>query len=75
MNIELSLIRFGNTLKFEREKQNLTYDTIKQSSGLTASTISKIESGKNVTFESIIKYLNSIGYNVAISKQVNPGCE
>lgn len=43
MNIELALIRFGNTLKFEREQQNLTYDTIKQSSGLTASTISKIE--------------------------------
>jgi len=68
MDPEISLIIFGNSLKFIRETQEITYETIKKTSGLTAATISKIESGKNVNLLSIIKYCNSIKYDIVLSK-------
>lgn len=51
-----------------RTSQNLTQEQAAVLSGLSIGTISRLETGGNVTLENIIRYAQSLGYEITLTK-------
>ena len=51
-----------------RTSQNLTQEQAAVLSGLSIGTISRLETGGNVTLENIIRYAQSLGYEITLTR-------
>lgn len=59
---------FKQELINARKAESLTQRDISHMTGLSQQAVSRIEKGASGTIETIIRYLNSIGYSLAIKK-------
>ena len=55
------LLNIGNSLKETREKQNLSKYQVSKQTGIHATTLENIETGKNSTNENLIAYHLAVG--------------
>ena len=53
-----------------RKAESLTQKDISNMTGLSQQAVSRLETGASGTIETIIRYLNSIGYSLTIRKKV-----
>lgn len=53
-----------------RKSLRLTQKDVSRMTGLSQQAVSRMENGKSGTIETIIKYLNSIGYTLTIKKTI-----
>ena len=53
-----------------RKSLCLTQKDVSRMTGLSQQAVSRMENGKSGTIETIIKYLNSIGYTLTIKKTI-----
>ncbi len=51
-----------------RKSEKLTQQDVAQASGLSQQAVSRLETGTGATINSLIKYINSIGYSVVLMK-------
>lgn len=51
-----------------RKENELTQREVSDASGLSQQAVSRLERGKGATIETVIKYLDSMGYQLGISK-------
>lgn len=61
---------FKQELIDARKSQSLTQKDISRMTGLSQQAVSRMEKGASGTIETIIRYLDSIGYALAIKKKV-----
>ena len=61
---------FKQELIDARKLQALTQKDISRMAGLSQQAVSRMEKGASGTIETIIRYLDSIGYSLAIKKKV-----
>ena len=61
---------FKQELIDARKLQALTQKDISHMAGLSQQAVSRMEKGASGTIETIIRYLDSIGYSLAIKKKV-----
>lgn len=61
---------FKQELIDARKSQSLTQKDISRMTGLSQQAVSRMEKGASGTIETIIRYLDSIGYSLAIKKKV-----
>lgn len=59
---------FKQELINARKAESLTQKDISRMTGLSQQAISRMEKGASGTIETIIRYLNSIGYTLSIKK-------
>lgn len=62
---------FKQELINARKAESLTQKDISRMTGLSQQAISRMEKGASGTIETIIRYLNSIGYTLSIKKNVS----
>lgn len=62
---------FKQELINARKAESLTQKDISLMTGLSQQAISRMEKGASGTIETIIRYLNSIGYTLSIKKNVS----
>ncbi len=62
---------FKQELINARKAEPLTQKDISLMTGLSQQAISRMEKGASGTIETIIRYLNSIGYTLSIKKNVS----
>lgn len=55
-------------LQYLRKRANMTQEQLSILSGLSVSTISRVECGGNVSINNLIRYANALGYELAIKK-------
>ena len=60
---------FKQELINARKSQSLTQKDISRLTGLSQQAVSRMEKGAGGTIETIIRYLDSIGYSLAIKKK------
>ncbi len=60
---------FKQELIDARKSQSLTQKDISRLTGLSQQAVSRMEKGAGGTIETIIRYLDSIGYSLAIRKK------
>ena len=60
---------FKQELIEARESKSLTQKDISRMTGLSQQAVSRMERGASGTLETIIRYLDSIGYSLAIKKK------
>ena len=53
--------RIGSRLKAERLKQNITQQSLAEASGISLSSLKKIEKGEIGTFDSLLRVLRTLG--------------
>ena len=61
---------FKQELIDARKSQSLTQKDISRMTGLSQQAVSRMEKGASGTIETIIRYLDSIGYSLVIKKKV-----
>ena len=61
---------FKQELINARKAESLTQKDISRMTGLSQQAVSRMEKGASGTIETIIRYLNSIGYTLSIKKNV-----
>lgn len=61
---------FKQELIDARKSQSLTQKDISRMTGLSQQAVSRIEKSAGGTIETIIRYLNSMGYSLAIKKKI-----
>ena len=61
---------FKQELINARKSQSLTQKDISHITGLSQQAVSRMEKGAGGTIETIIRYLDSIGYSLALKKKV-----
>lgn len=61
---------FKQELINARKSESLTQKDISRMTGLSQQAVSRMEKGASGTIETIIRYLNSIGYSLSIKKNV-----
>ena len=54
-----------------RKALRLTQEDVSRMTGLSQQAVSRMEKGKSGTIETVIRYLNSIGYVLTIKKTAN----
>ena len=59
---------FKQELINARKAKSLTQKDISRMTGLSQQAVSRMETGASCTIETIIRYLNSLGYSLAIKK-------
>lgn len=59
---------FKQELINARKAESLTQRDISRMTGLSQQAVSRMEKGASGTIETIIRYLNSIGYSLSIKK-------
>lgn len=64
----LAEMEFKQQLIDARKKKGLTQNDVSRLSGLSQQAVSRLEKGKGATVETILKYLNSIGYVLEIKE-------
>ena len=62
---------FKQELINARKAESLTQKDISRMTGLSQQAISRMEKGASGTIETIIRYLNSIGYTLSIKKNAS----
>lgn len=67
--IFLAEMAFKQQLIDARKSQSLTQKDVSKITGLSQQAVSRLEKGAGGTIETIIKYLDSIGYSLAITKK------
>ncbi|MBO4374295.1 MAG: helix-turn-helix transcriptional regulator [Lachnospiraceae bacterium] len=60
---------FKQELIDARKSQSLTQKDISRMTGLSQQAVSRMERGASGTIETIIRYLDSLGYSLAIKKK------
>lgn len=55
----------GNAIKQTRKKQGLTQEQLSERMGVQRAAISKLESGKSITFSSIVRAFQALGVKTA----------
>lgn len=68
IDIVISKSYIGNRLKESRIKRNLSQKDISEKSGLCRATVGKIEHGGEYSFDSLVKYIDCMGYSLSIVK-------
>lgn len=63
---ELKAYLIGDAIRNAREKMNLTQSQLGEMIGVQRAQISKIESGKNITFTTIAKVFKAMGINAKL---------
>ena len=61
-------MNFKQQLIDARKSESLTQKDISRMTGLSQQAVSRMEKGRSGTIETIIRYLNSMGYSLAIRK-------
>lgn len=61
---------FKQELINARKSESLTQKDISRMTGLSQQAVSRMEKGASGTIETIIRYLNSIGYSLSIKKNI-----
>lgn len=61
-------MRFKHELIKARKAKRYTQNDVSRISGLSQQAVSRLEKGKGATVETILKYLNSIGYVLEIKE-------
>ena len=51
-----------------RKAENLTQTDVAKAAGISQQAVSRIEKGSGATINSLIKYLNGIGYSIEFKK-------
>ena len=51
-----------------RKAENLTQSDVANAAGISQQAVSRIEKGSGATINSLIKYLNGIGYSIEFKK-------
>lgn len=59
---------FKQKLIDARKKSAMTQKDVSEASGLSQQAVSRLERGKGATIETVIKYLQSIGYTLSVNK-------
>lgn len=59
---------FKQQLIEARKSQSLTQKDVSRMTGLSQQAVSRMEKSASGTIETIIRYLNSLGYSLSISK-------
>ena len=54
-----------------RQRYGWTQQDIADATGMSPSTISRVETGKDVDLRTIIKYADAIGYEIVLRKKEN----
>ena len=54
-----------------RQRYGWTQQDIADATGMSPSTISRVETGKDVDLSTIIKYADAIGYEIVLRKKEN----
>ncbi len=62
---EINNFLIGEAIKKTRESQSLTQEELGKRMGVKKAQISKIESGKSITFSTIIRAFKALGVNSA----------
>lgn len=55
------LAKIGEKIKAVRLKQNITQDSLAQSSSISLSSVKKVESGKIGSFDTLLRILRTLG--------------
>lgn len=63
---ELKAYLIGEAIKQAREKRNLTQTQLGEMIGVQRAQISKIESGRNITFATIARVFKAMGINAQL---------
>ncbi|MCQ2606261.1 MAG: helix-turn-helix domain-containing protein [Bacteroidales bacterium] len=61
----LHAYRIGEAIKIARKRENLTQEELGERMGIHKAQVSKIESGKNMTFSTIEKAFKALGAKTA----------
>mgnify|MGYP002625465286 CR=1 FL=1 len=65
LKAELEAYQIGEAIKLTRQRQNLTQKQLGERIGVQEAQISKIESGKSVTFATIFRVFKALGARTA----------
>ncbi len=68
--IFLAEMAFKQELIDARKQNSLTQKDISRMSGLSQQAVSRMERGEGGTIETIIRYLNSMGYSLSIKRNM-----
>jgi len=64
----LEEMKFKQQLLEARRAQEMTQKEISEISGLSQQAVSRLEKGKGATIETVLKYLNAIGFTLVVKK-------
>lgn len=59
---------FKQKLIDARKESAMTQKEVSEASGLSQQAVSRLERGKGATIETVIKYLQSIGYTLSVNR-------
>ena len=65
LRAEIEVYQIGEAIKQTRRQQNLTQKELGERMGVQESQISKIESGKSITFSTIVRAFKALGVKSA----------
>ncbi len=65
LKAEIDAYKIGEAIKQRRHQQNLTQKQLGELMGVQESQISKIESGKSITFSTIVRAFKALGAKTA----------
>lgn len=65
LKAEIDAYKIGEAIKQTRHQQNLTQKQLGELMGVQESQISKIESGKSITFSTIVRAFKALGVKTA----------
>lgn len=68
--IHKTILKIACQIKTEREKRQLSQRDIAQKTGLTQTTILRLEKGKNSSLETMIKVARAMGLNPKINFEI-----
>ncbi len=61
---------FKQELINARKKESITQSELSKRSGLSQQAVSRMEKGRGGSLDTIIRYLNSLGYTLSIRKSI-----
>ncbi len=61
---EVELFVIGETIKQARESKSLTQEKLGEMVGMNKSSISKIENGRNISFDAFLRIFKAMGISV-----------
>lgn len=65
LKAEIEAYQIGEAIKQTRQQQNLTQKQLGERMGVQEAQISKIESGKSITFSTIVRAFKALGVKTA----------
>ncbi len=63
---ELHAYHIGEAIKMARESQSMTQEQLGERMGVQRAQVCRIESGKSITFASMMRAFNALGVQVAL---------